>query len=315
MILKRISYFLFFITVLARSQDLRLTIIEQENECDNNIAYIHCHGLGGTHKQALMYCKSLHYELETHWVIQKPFITFDFDDVKYNEREKKYFRGYNKHQVNLGQTQDMNSLAAAYAIAEKKYPECRFVGHGVSRGGATWLNFCAEYNPEKICALIIESPFDDPVNVLKNLISYLPGADYLVKNLGVKLLRFLFPLWEENGIKPIDVVDKISTNIPLLFIHSGQDSLIPIESSLNLCQKLANSGHEVYCLILKSGGEHALIFHEQEGSLYNKVVHAFYKKYGLPHEPQCAQEGQQLLEDCKVYKQEAQLSSCNVLQR
>lgn len=278
---------------------MRLSIIDNDTN-QNGVVYLHCHGLGGNQKQAFHYCKNNSHKPENHWIINYPLVTFDFPDVKHNG--ENYEPGYNKKKVTLAQHDDLACIAYAYEKTVEKFPACSIVGHGVSRGGSTWLNFCALYKPENVCVLIIESPFDDPLSVLKNMIRYIPGSDYLVKNYGVRFLKLLFPLWDEQGIKPIDIVNQIPEDIVLLFIHSKEDSLIHYESSRKLCQKLADSGHEVYFLILHSGGEHATVIYGKEAYIYNNVAHAFFKKCDLPHQPECALEGESLLHECKVQK-------------
>lgn len=298
MIMKRIYLFLFSISFLAQAHDMRLNIIEQAGG-DNATVYIHCHGLGGNQNQAFHYCKNNPHKNENEWIINYPLVIFDFPDVRHNGQN--YEEGYNKKKVTLAQNSDLDCLVSAYEQAIKKFPNCCVVGHGVSRGGAVWLN-CDLDKFKNLRALIIESPFDDPISVLKNMVWFVPGADYLTKNLGVKFLKMLFPSWDEYGMKPIDIVDQIPTTISLLFVHSKQDSLIHHDSSQKLCQKLADSGHEVYCLILPSGGEHATVIYGKEGHIYNNVAQAFYKKCNLAHQPECALEGAEILEKCRVFK-------------
>lgn len=287
---------LLLLNTFIQGHNLRInTINNLHSEKSSNIAYIHCHGLGGNQNQALYYYSD-NRNTQRPWILTTPLITFDFPDVKHNG--KQYENGYNKQKVNLGQQQDVESLTTVYKSAQKQFPDYSFVGHGVSRGAATWLNFCALHKPEKICALIIESPFDDPLTLVGKFIPCPKDSD---ENEKAKILKNVFPLWNPIGYKPVDLVEKIPTNIPLLFIHSDQDSLISFKSSELLCKKLAESKHDVYLLILKSGGEHANIFGGKQGRTYTNVVHAFYKKIGLPHNPAWAQEGKSLLEHCKIH--------------
>lgn len=274
---------------LIHADKVRIYTYETKNpeKHSENVAYIHCHGKGANYEHAFYY--------QRQGIVHSPLITFDFPDAREN--------GEHDHQKsNLGQQEDVASLAAAYKHAQEKFPHHSFVGQGVSRGAVTWLNFCALHKPEKIRGLIIESPFDDILTIVQNRIRYIPGSEFLARKLGPTLLKKFFPAWDPQGYKPIDLVEKIPHTIPMLFIHSDQDDLIPHKSSENLSQKLAQSGHEVYCLILKGGGQHANILHASQGDLYKNVVNAFYKKLGLPHDAKRAQEGADLLEQCKVVK-------------
>jgi hypothetical protein len=168
------------------------------------------------------------------------------------------------------------------------------------RGSATIINFVALHQPQSIGALVLESPFDLVDNVINHILErfclrWIPFS----KKIAYKIAKKNFPLLNMNGVFPIYVVNKIPRTIPIIIIHSRRDKTIPINSSRNLYKELLVAGHtHVYILELASG-QHGKLIEGLEGELYNNVVHAFYKKYNLPHNAAWAQSGEIMLNYCQ----------------
>lgn len=257
---------------------------------EKKIGYIFAHGLGATQAQAALFLSNS----TNKWLINKPLIVFDFPDSKNNAME------YYCSEVNLGQELDIARLKEAYDKAKSLLENHRFVLAGISRGSATVINYVALHQPASIAALVLESPFDTISNVIKHLlrrfhINWIPFS----KKIAIKLAQSNFPLLNINGIFPLNVVHKIPSHIPIFIIHSRKDRTIPINSSRNLYRSLVLAGHNhVYFLELASG-EHGKLAYSIESDLYAYVVHAFYKKYGLPHNVQYALHGENMLKHCQ----------------
>lgn len=303
--LKSCTYlFLFIFATTLNVLEPRSSVILTDSEV-SDVAYIFAHGLGGNLSQAYYYLPYVKRNGVTipdqmdFWLINRPMVTFDFSEVVWLENNSH--TSINQEKVSLGQNNDIESLRASYQEAQDKLPECKFIGFGVSRGAATWINFCAVHKPENIKALVLESPFDTPLAVVKNYIKFLPGADFITNTLGNKILKYKFPAWDVQGIVPYDVVDKIPKEIPIFIFHSEKDGLIPVESSKRLSQKLADSDHEVYLLVLKQG-DHANVYFDKECDICTFAIHAFYKKYNLPCNEAYAQKGKLILASCKIIK-------------
>ena len=91
-------------------------------------------------------------------------------------------------------------------------------------------------------------------------------------------------------------------NVPVLFITSKKDTRVPAHSTKNLCTALCNAGYQdIYLLELENSHHSGYMKDPQDAAKYQSVVHAFYKKYGLSHNIEYAQQGITLLEDCKVH--------------
>jgi hypothetical protein len=101
---------------------------------------------------------------------------------------------------------------------------------------------------------------------------------------------------KEQGEHPIDNVTNIRPDLPILFICTESDAIVPYNSTVNLYKKLCKSGHKhVYLLKFKTG-KHGKLLWTENGVTFRDVVHAFYAKYQLPHNPKFAQNGKYILE-------------------
>lgn len=260
----------------------------------HKVGYIFAHGLGATQEQSLLYLPT--QQQQEHWIITKPFFLFDFHDAKNNNME------YYGSKVNLGQELDIERLFMAHIKAGEMLPDHKFVLSGISRGAATIINYVAlqEQLLKLIAALVLESPFDTFTNVIKHLlrrfhVSWFPFS----KKIALRIAKKNFPLLNLNGIFPIKTIQKIPHHIPTLISHSRRDRTIPINSSRNLYKAAALSGNPHVYLFEIASGDHGRIVQGPEGNLYVEVVHAFYKKYNLPHHAALAQRGEAMLKHCQ----------------
>lgn len=263
---------------------------EQPNTSDN-VVYFFSHGLADNHNQALRYLPSVSSKFDS--VINYPCTTFDYPDVSYS------FLRINRKETSLAQNNEIEKLATAFEQTIPTHQDVVLMG--ISRGASTILNFMALNNPANVKALVLESPYDCMESVITDKINRL-GIAWLpaIQCMSLALTRFVFSKYTQNGIRPADIVHKIRHNLPILIICSQQDQLVPVSSSMNLYTILKNSGHEhVYVLKLPEG-KHAKLFNSlQYGLQYKQVTHAFYKKYGLPHDEKLAFEGEQAFVECR----------------
>ena len=247
---------------------------------ETTVGYIFSHGLADTYKQAYQYTESN--------CLHKSCITFNYPDaIDYGARVRT-------KKASLGQDNEIKRFAQAY-FNNFSFSH-RAVALGVSRGASVLINFMGLYNPLTIQAAILESPFDSVENIVLGMINrtrlaWIPKA----KEIGLALTRFIFTKYHPQGIRPIDVVNQIYSDLPILFVCCAQDKLVPIWSTINLYKKLKESGHtDVHILILSQGSHAHLITHPVQGINFQNVVHAFYKHYHLPHDPLLAAAGAQL---------------------
>lgn len=265
--------------------------IRNSHAADSQYVYIFAHGLGAYQKQALdLYARYKDFLVSpNYWVLNEPLAIFDFPDAKTKENE------YHAKLVNLAQKADMERLEHIYNEVVRQFPGKKIILVGLSRGASVIINLMATKKLDNVAAIILESPFDTLKSIVIHLLNryhihWLPYA----RNLGFKIAKKHFPSLDINGIFPMQIISKMPA-VPILFVHSRKDKVIPINSSRKLYVKLALAGHkDIYLLELKNG-LHGKILASPEGELYQNAVHAFYKKYDLPHDPQLAILGESLL--------------------
>lgn len=221
------------------------------------------------------------------WIIQQPLHTFNFPDA---------YRGYDRSQTSLGQDNEITTLANAY----EKIKDNAVVIMGMSRGASTALNFLATRNPQSVVAAIVESPFDSILNTLDTHCGQLWLG--LIPSLLHTCPNVLFGKFNRYGIFPINVIEKIDKNIPILIIASLQDKLIPAFNSASLYLKFLEHNHPHVYFLLLDYGQHAYLLEDDDAPFYFNTVHAFYKKYNLPYNKIMAEQGEDILTRCQPSK-------------
>ncbi|PKN03769.1 hypothetical protein CVU75_00430 [Candidatus Dependentiae bacterium HGW-Dependentiae-1] len=256
------------------------------------VSSIFVHGLGGSWKQSLFYaenntalCGQVRSTLKnstSNWYILKaPVYSFDFPHV-HNKPEKKY--------VSLAQNLEIAALKETCdAIQGPK------ILMGVSMGASTIINYTSLYYTSEIKALILETPFDDPDSVLKHKSGFLYD---MIKN---SMYMWFCPLYNHNGIKPISAIRNFPKNLPILLIHASSDELIPPFCSRHLYHHLKENGNQHVYLLELSHGKHANYLHGKDAQKYQETVHAFCKKYNLPHDEALALSGKKYLDNAQPW--------------
>ncbi len=265
----------------------------KHNRKQDEVAYLFAHGLRSSQQQGLTLFSN-HYN-KNSWIIQQPFLLFDFPDA----HEKK---GYCRDQhVNLGQEEDIERMRLAYEYVDKKLPDITgVILTGISRGAATCINYMATCQPEKVRALVIESPFDTIKSVIDHLLkrfnlNWMPYSS----DVGMMLIDTKFETLDTQGIFPLDVIGHIPGHVPMLIIGSHSDDVVPIASVRRLYATLKRTGHAHVYLLELTKGRHGRLIQGDQGHLYASCVHAFYARYGLPHIPELIDEGQCILDLCQ----------------
>lgn len=237
---------------------------KQDQEDPKPFATLFAHGLGGSRSCGHIYH---HYLKMNH-----DFHSFNFVDAGHQIAQAR--------KCGLAQQHDMQQLKAQIDAHSDK----NLVLLGLSRGASTVLSTVGAYKPKNVKAIIVESPFDNVRSIVSHKASYaswIPGITSL-GNLGAS---FAFPNYSTCALSPIDYVTYIPDEIPVLFICSKEDSLIPTWSTKRLYNKLKNSrttrGIDNVYLMETEHGHHANILGSHEHQ-YRQAVHAFYKKAGLP---------------------------------
>ena len=255
-----------------------------------SIGFLYAHGLGRS-------STDVHFYNCSKWnIIHGPLWTFNFPDVIPPG-------AFNPSKVTLGQHEDCKSLHANHNKFVTSNDITEIVLIGSSRGAATIINYLGLYEPTNVKAAVLESPFDSVENVIRHRleqmnIAWIPGT--------VKFVHFcvgsylMYPSYSINGPQPLESVKNISNDIPLLFIHSSDDKVTPVWGTQQLIYQAVQRGNNnIYFLEIPSAvhGKYQLSPH---GEQYHDIVHAFFKKYNIPHNKEAALRGQEYLEACHV---------------
>ena len=118
------------------------------------------------------------------------------------------------------------------------------------------------------------------------------------------LISFGIPFFKyhSTGPHPIDEIKNIRKDLPILIVCSLQDTTVPAENSIKLYDKLIESGHTKAHLLVLSKGKHSKLLQSEQGEIYQNLVHAFYAKYGLPHNQEYAKLGKNMLQKRMIIK-------------
>lgn len=271
----------------------------------DDVSYIYAHGLAHHKEQAYWYLKQKpNGKVNKHYLIEKNLFTFDFPDAT-----QRFWR-VNFPQCSLGQANDIYAFYKAF-IETKETLVSRNTSQdlvliGLSRGASVILSFLALFNASNVKAAVIESPFDSLYNVVKaklNSFDKVPG----LTNIVYSLLGTCFMQHKRHGICPLDIVQHIPQDLPLLFIASKQDTTVPYERTLDLYAKLLKTGHTNAHILILDTGRHSKLLIDEQGDIYQNTVHAFFKKYHLPHNPSFAIQGQETLAKCQPTIQDLEI--------
>ena len=254
------------------------------------ITYLFSHGFADSYRQGYKYVKKytwcgMEYR-NKYYIIDGEVKTFNYPDALI-----KPFT--NIFRTSLGQDSEI-------AVLQKEYKKIEddVVLIGVSRGAAAALNFLAE---SEVKAAVLEAPFDHVETVFDFCWYAQLMNNVLCAGKKGCLHRFFEKVscYEKDGRQPIALVEKIRKDLPILIICSEIDNTIPFTASINLYKKLCKTGHDHAYLFKLKEGKHAKLLWGKDGERYQNVVHAFYKKYGLPHNDEFAQKGASDFKRCR----------------
>lgn len=259
---------------------------KQEN---NTYGCLFAHGLWVNHSHAWMYSTDRDWGMFDHTLV-----SFNFPDAQ---------NGFNRYKVNLAQQADISCLSEAHQKMKRKNPHLKkTILCGVSRGAATIINYLGttKNSLKDVTAIILECPFDSLHSVIDNIIKrfklwWIPK----IKRLSNKIVKKLYQEYNHHGIAPIDVIENIPKNIPVILVHSKKDWFIPIDATRRLYLALKETGHKYLYLIETPEGGHGKILWNKSGSLYRNSVHAIFKKHKISHNSSWAKNGKNNLKNCQ----------------
>jgi hypothetical protein len=227
-------------------------------------------------------------------IVQRYFEdTFDFSVEENPLSPETIVRwNFNLDKANLAQDDDIEALHKVYKQHIQKYPKTDIVMFGDSRGAATTFSFIAKYKPQEVKAAILEGIFDSVVHCIKHFIY--TGKDSLTEHGMHDLLSAFLGNYKKDGPSPLKFAQTITDDIPLLLVTSIKDGLVPPQGTMSLYNRLKERGFKkVHLLVLKKSIHPCyMISYDEDRTLYETVVHAFYKHYGLPYNAEKATAGQ-----------------------
>jgi alpha-beta hydrolase superfamily lysophospholipase len=177
--------------------------------------------------------------------------------------------------------------------------------YGASRGASVIVNFMARSQLNSVKALVLESPLDSVQNHVGEILgklNYVPCLNWFCHHF---IVPGVYRKYNPRGVQPLDVVDKIQSDVPVLFVCSKTEFFYP--ATVRLYKKLARARraqgqNNVHLLVLESGEHCGLLYDRHCGELYRDVVYAFYDKYGLKkpqisvYYPEGMRRGKQIFE-------------------
>lgn len=193
---------------------------------------------------------------------------------------------FNFNEINIGQHNDVELLNATISSHRACHPDTHIVLYGDSRGAATIVNFLGlSYDYTNIKAVVLEGVFDSIDHLLTHYrVSKLPGMKRALHS----TLKACAGNYKDDGIFPRNTITNIPKDIPILFVTSLKDEIVPYQCTIQLYQQLQERSN-VHLLVLQRANHMDYMYHEKE--IYEAVVHAFYKEYGLAHNREKAEEG------------------------
>ncbi|MFC1843026.1 alpha/beta hydrolase family protein [Candidatus Dependentiae bacterium] len=244
------------------------------------LTYLFSHGFADTGKQVRRYMKE--YETRRGKIKTNAFYIIDglIKTFNYPDAICKPFS--NIFRTSLGQENELQALKQAFCHIQD---DEGVVLVGVSRGASAAAIFMGACRPTNIKAVVLISPFAHVLDVFKTNFFY---------RLFMKISNY-----SQNGKHPIDWLCRMDKNIPIIFVCAKTDKTVPCESTIRLYKKLVLSGYTNAYLLCLNVGKHAKLLKSKEAEKFQNVIHAFYKKYGLPHKQEFAELGQDFLARCK----------------
>jgi len=164
--------------------------------------------------------------------------------------------------------------------------------YGVSRGAAATLNALATHQYQNVRLVILEGCFTSVTKVIRNQFGSILSP---LVEFGLSLATDYKP----GHMRPIKSCAKISTQVPIGFVTSKRDTLVPPSTTMRLVEKLRRAGHEhVHVLTLRQSPHGRYVFTDAiDREAYLLWLHALYKHYDLPHIPDLAALGEPLLDE------------------
>lgn len=182
---------------------------------DSQRTLLFCHGLGANRPNFLPFVR-VGDGLNAH------VLMFDF-------------RGHGEsdgHTVTFGHAERRDVLAAVDYLRRQRPEQCReLFGMGVSMGTSALIAAAAEVEPP-FDGLILDSAFASATELTEHILRLFPPVLRPgLATIGIPLASLEAGCWLPD-VRPIEQIDQVRT--PLLFVHSDNDTLIPVDHGQRL---------------------------------------------------------------------------------
>lgn len=199
---------------------------------------------------------------------------------------------FNLTRANIAQRDDIKALRKTYAAHLRAYPQTDIVLYGDSRGSATVFNFIALDHPKRVKAAVLEGIFDTVPHALKHFLY--TDKELRTENRLDGLLCMVMRKYKKRAPAPYHYAERMP-DMPLLLVTSLNDWVVSPQCTISLYKRLKVRGHRFVHLLVLSHASHPgyMLDDAIDRDLYESVVHAFYKQYGLAHNKERAAKGQE----------------------
>lgn len=239
-----------------------------------------CHGIIDTKNQINRYVE----------FIEQPALSFNFSDAQApNDWSLNnlifqlctlFSKRVNRQQMYMGTGKDIDTLAAQIDFSQQ------YIIFGFSRGGATAINYIAEHTPQNVQALILEATPADMLDSFDHIQQKIGLNISDNKKIQAQIFHTIFPAWQITSPPPVENIKKFTNkNLPILIIHSKDDSVVPISSAYKLYLAFLQAGFTNTYFIQLSTGQHAHYQKSPDRVIYLQALHSFYKKFGYTYNP------------------------------
>jgi pimeloyl-ACP methyl ester carboxylesterase len=215
---------------------------------NNESAMFFFHGGGADRRQGFRY---------VDFFLNRGYDVYLFDMSGHGESTSRI------PEISLGEREYKDAIAA-YEYLKTRYK--KIIGMGTSMGGVSILNAIDRLSGIK--AIIVENPFYSPERFIRET----PQASSLpqwIKLIALKMIYFRgkFSAQHSPGKSII-----LQSKIPILFIHSKKDIIVPYQHS----EELYQSYHGPKKILLTDSGLHAAIW-KSHREIFERTMDEFLK--------------------------------------
>lgn len=225
-----------------------------------------------------------------------------------HKKDTYSLNGYyiNPRLFNLGQERDIAQHKKRVAEAESIYGSAPKILTGISRGAFTTCTAVVHNTYTNVRLVMLEGCGDTLANVIDN--SFWWVQTKRMRQFLYKKITAIFTEYKLDGISPAQVAEQFPHHIPVAFISSRRDSVVPYTTTKNLVEKFKAAGHpQIYFLTLEHSS-HAgyMMDNAQDREKYQLFTKALYHTLDIQPElatfdsPEQKEKAMKILRESRV---------------